>query len=148
MIELAELAKRIPVDDVREVAMVDLAYDILREQGEAMLFRDLLEKIVQLKGFSDEETNHYIAQLYTEINIDGRFVCVGKSLWGLKQWYPIEQATDSAVVANVKDDLEEEVLDDEEDEEENEIDESEEEYEDLYAEDVEEDVEIDDLEDD
>ncbi|SRR5690606_5851093 len=107
---MAELAKQgISEDDLREIAMVDLAYDVLKEHGEAMLFHDLLQEIVKLKGFTEEETKEYIAQLYTEINIDGRFVCVGKGLWGLKQWYPVEQTTDSAVAANVKDDLEEEL---------------------------------------
>src|SRR5690606_18225185 len=89
--------------------MVDLVHKILQSKGEPMLYRDLLQEVARLKGFSEEETMRYIAQLYTEINIDGRFVCVGKGLWGLKQWYPVEQTTDSAVAANVKDDLEEEL---------------------------------------
>lgn len=152
---VAELAKQgISADDLREISMVDLAYDVLKEQGEAMLFRDLLQQIVKLKGFTEEETNHYIAQLYTEINIDGRFVCVGKGLWGLKQWYPIEQATDSAVAANVKDDLEEEL--EEEvlmDEEGLEIDEEivdDPDYDGLYDDEIDatDDTEIDELEED
>lgn len=58
-----------------------------------------------------------IAQLYTEINIDGRFICVGKSLWGLKRWYPTEQATDAAVAQNVKEDDSDELEEDPFDEE-------------------------------
>lgn len=90
--------------EVQETAMVDLAFYILKEKGEPILYRELMEEIVKLKGFSEEEKAFYIAQLFTEINIDGRFVCVGKSLWGLKSWYPMEQTTDSAVAQNVKDD--------------------------------------------
>ena len=139
---MAELAKQgISEDDLREIAMVDLAYDVLKEHGEAMLFHDLLQEIVKLKGFTEEETKEYIAQLYTEINIDGRFVCVGKGLWGLKQWYPVEQTTDSAVAANVKDDLEEEL-------EEGIVDDPD--YEGLYGDEIDapDDTEIDELDED
>lgn len=97
--------------EVQETAMVDLAFYILKEKGEPILYRELMGEIVKLKGFSEEEKAFYIAQLFTEINIDGRFVCVGKSLWGLKNWYPMEQTTDSAVAQNVKDDEGEEIED-------------------------------------
>ncbi|MDN4592813.1 DNA-directed RNA polymerase subunit delta [Polycladomyces subterraneus] len=107
-------------EEIRETAMVDLVYELLYEKGEPMLYRDLFQEVARLKGFTEEEMARYIAQLYTEINIDGRFICVGKSLWGLKKWYPTEQATDSAVQANVKDDfdedLEEDLFEEEEDE--------------------------------
>nr|WP_232333935.1 DNA-directed RNA polymerase subunit delta [Thermoactinomyces intermedius] len=101
--------------------MVDLAYDLLKKKGEAMLYRDIMDEVSSMKGFTKEEAEHYIAQLYTEINIDGRFVCVGRNLWGLREWYPTDQATDSAVAANVKEDdeyhdLDEDLFDEEEEE--------------------------------
>ncbi|GGA46084.1 DNA-directed RNA polymerase subunit delta [Kroppenstedtia guangzhouensis] len=110
---LAELNE----EDIRETAMVDIAYHILREKGEPMLYREIMGEVAGLKGFSEEETRSLIAQLYTEINIDGRFICVGKSLWGLKRWYPTEQATDAAVAQNVKEDDSDELEEDPFDEE-------------------------------
>ncbi len=96
-----------------ETPMVDLAYDLLKSKGNPMIYRDIMAEVAKMKGFTEEEINKYIAQLYTEVNIDGRFVCVGRSLWGLREWYPTEQATDSAVAANVKDDyLEDDDLED------------------------------------
>lgn len=103
---------------IRETAMVDHAYEQLKAAGEPMLYREILKRVAEQKGFTQEDIERYIAQLYTEINIDGRFVCVGRSLWGLKHWYTIEQSTDSAIVANVKEDddlLEDEDLFDAED---------------------------------
>lgn len=100
-------------EEIWETAMVDFAFHILQEKGEPMLYREIMQKIAKLKGFSEEDVNRLIAQLYTEINIDGRFICVGKSLWGLKRWYPTEQATDSAVAQNVKDDDSDEDLEEE-----------------------------------
>ncbi|MDR6225479.1 DNA-directed RNA polymerase subunit delta [Desmospora profundinema] len=108
-----QLAKQMSPDEIRETAMVDLAFHMLKEKGEPILYRNLMQEVAQLKGFTEEQINHYISQLYTEMNIDGRFICVGKSLWGLRGWYPTEQATDSAVAQNVKDDYSDEL--DEED---------------------------------
>lgn len=99
-------------EKIAETAMVDLAYDLLKDKGEPMLYLDMMNEIAKMKGFSKAEIEQYIAQLYTEVNIDGRFICVGRSLWGIRDWYPTEQATDSAVAANVKDDY----LDEDEDE--------------------------------
>lgn len=92
--------------------MVDLAYELLKQTGDAMQYRDIMADIAKKKEFTQEDIIKYIAQLYTEINIDGRFVCVGRGTWGLREWYSTEQATDSAVAMNVKDDY----LDDEIDE--------------------------------
>ena len=108
-----DLAAQLTEEELREMPMVDLGYKILQSRGEPMLYRDLLQEVARLKGFSEEEIMRYIAHLYTEINIDGRFVCVGRSLWGLKHWYPTEQTTDSAVAGNIKDDYDDEDLDEE-----------------------------------
>jgi len=91
-------------EKIRETAMVDLAYDLLKASREPMLYREILSRIAEQKAYTQADVEQYIAQLYTEINIDGRFVCVGRSLWGLKHWYPIETSTDASIVANVKDD--------------------------------------------
>ncbi|GAA5346655.1 DNA-directed RNA polymerase subunit delta [Planifilum fimeticola] len=107
------LAAQLTEEELREMPMVDLVHKILQSKGEPMLYRDLLQEVARLKGFSEEESMRYIAQLFTEINIDGRFVCVGRSLWGLKHWYPTEQTTDSAVAGNIKDDYDDEDLDEE-----------------------------------
>ncbi|WP_175552342.1 DNA-directed RNA polymerase subunit delta [Seinonella peptonophila] len=99
----------------RETAMVDLTYQLLHEKGEPMTYQDIMQSVAAIKNFRKEDVARYIAQLYTEVNIDGRFVCVGRGLWGLKHWYPLDQTTDSAVAASMKDDyLDDEELEDEE----------------------------------
>jgi DNA-directed RNA polymerase subunit delta len=106
--DVSSLSDNLLAEKIAETSMVDLAYQILKERGEPLLYLDLLKEIAKLKGFSEEEIEKYIAQLYTDINIDGRFICVGRNLWGLRAWYPTEQATDSAIAANVKDDFDDE----------------------------------------
>ncbi len=76
--------------------MVDLAFEILKASNNPYYYRDLMQEIAKIKGISDDEMMQVIAQLYTEINIDGRFACVGNNLWGLKRWYPIDKQEDMA----------------------------------------------------
>lgn len=100
--------------------MVDITYKLLEDKGEPMIFMDIMKEVAKRKGLTQSQADELLAQLFTEINIDGRFVCVGRNLWGLKHWFPVEQSSDSAVAANVKDDDED--LDEEEYEEEREED--------------------------
>lgn len=116
------LQLKIDPEKVKEIPMVDLAFMILKAANTPYYYRDLMNEVAKLRGMSEEEINDAIAQLYTEINIDGRFACVGTNLWGLKRWYPIEKSEDA--VGNVKrpriindedDDLEDDDFSDEED---------------------------------
>jgi DNA-directed RNA polymerase subunit delta len=80
---------------IQETSMVDLAFLILKKSNNPFYYRDIMQEVARLKGLSDDEVTNVIAQLYTEINIDGRFACVGQNLWGLKRWYPIEKSDDN-----------------------------------------------------
>lgn len=81
-------------EQAKEIPMVDLAFMILKAANTPFYYRDLMMEIAKVKGISEAEIKEVIAQIYTEINIDGRFACVGKNLWGLKRWYPIEKTED------------------------------------------------------
>jgi DNA-directed RNA polymerase subunit delta len=78
-------------------------------------YRDLMNEVAKLRGMSDEDINDVIAQLYTEINIDGRFACVGTNLWGLKRWYPVDKSEDTLTGAKRPRIINDEDDDDEED---------------------------------
>lgn len=97
--------------------MVDLAFVVLKAANKPFYYRDLMADIAKIKGISEEEVKWVIAQLYTEINIDGRFACVGNNLWGLKRWYPVERAEDAMgntkrprIINDEDDDLDDEDL--------------------------------------
>ena len=85
---------KITPEQAKEMPMVDLAFLILKAANTPYYYRDLMQEIAKIKGISDDEVMDVIAQLYTEINIDGRFACVGNNLWGLKRWYPVEKGDD------------------------------------------------------
>lgn len=78
-------------EELENTPMIDLANLILFEEKEAIHFKDIFEKIAEIKGFSDEQKKNLIAQFYTDLNIDGRFITTGANLWGLKRLFPVDQ---------------------------------------------------------
>lgn len=108
---------KIGAEQAREMPMVDLAFELLKAANTPFYYRDLMMEIAKIKGLSDDEVMQVIAQLYTEINIDGRFACVGTNLWGLKRWYPVEKSEDAVgsgkrprIINDEDDDLDDEEL--------------------------------------
>jgi DNA-directed RNA polymerase subunit delta len=103
---------------IQETPMVDLAFLILKKANNPFYYRDIMQEVARLKGLSDKEVADVIAQLYTEINIDGRFACVGQNLWGLKRWYPTDKADDNPTAPRsrlIEDDDDEDQYEDEDD---------------------------------
>ncbi len=78
-------------EEVKNISYVDLAYEILNSSGNTFHYKDLLLEVGHRKGLSQEELTEVMAIIYSEINIDGRFVCIGQNVWGLKRWYPTEK---------------------------------------------------------
>ncbi|UFJ40206.1 DNA-directed RNA polymerase subunit delta [Brevibacillus humidisoli] len=87
---MSQLLQHIEPERLNEMAMVDIAFEILKETNHPQNFRDLMKQIAALRNMTEDEMMAMIAQIYTEVNIDGRFVCLGENTWGLKRWYPME----------------------------------------------------------
>jgi DNA-directed RNA polymerase subunit delta len=87
---VSQLFAHIDSEKLSEMALVDIAYEILRETNRTYNFRELMDELVSLRKMTKEQMMAIIAQVYTEINIDGRFVCLGDNVWGLKRWYPTD----------------------------------------------------------
>ncbi|MGP4076470.1 DNA-directed RNA polymerase subunit delta [Halobacillus sp. K22] len=83
--------KELSKDQINETSMIELATIILEEEREAIDFNEIFQRIAKLKGFTEAEKEQYIAQFYTDMNIDGGFMTIGTNRWGLKRWYPVEQ---------------------------------------------------------
>ncbi|WP_139491048.1 DNA-directed RNA polymerase subunit delta [Brevibacillus dissolubilis] len=87
---MSQLLQHIEAERLSEMAMVDIAFEILRETNRPYNFRELMDQIAALRNMNEEQMMKIIAQVYTEVNIDGRFVCIGENTWGLKRWYSTE----------------------------------------------------------
>ncbi|GIO35089.1 MULTISPECIES: DNA-directed RNA polymerase subunit delta [Paenibacillus] len=88
------LQLKLDPEKIREMPLVDLAFAVLKAANTPFYYLDLMKEVAKLRGLTEEEIKETVAQLYTEINIDGRFACVGTNLWGLKRWYPIDRSED------------------------------------------------------
>lgn len=85
-----------------ELSLVEVAHAILEESGNVYDFTQLLVVIQEYLGLSEEELESKMVRLYTDINIDGRFISLGENRWGLRAWYPID-SIDEEIVNSIDD---------------------------------------------
>lgn len=76
------------VEMAKQLSEVDVAYQILSEKGSALYFRDLITVVLGKKGRPLHSLAHAMAEIHTQINMDSRFVYMGKGMWGLAEWMP------------------------------------------------------------
>ncbi|MGP4081620.1 DNA-directed RNA polymerase subunit delta [Pseudalkalibacillus sp. R45] len=88
-------------EELKEVSMLEIAFHILKDNKKPTPFTELMGQVSKMRNLSPEEQKQRVAQFYTDINIDGRFVCVGDNQWGLKVWYPVE-SSDEELATTIK----------------------------------------------
>ena len=89
-------------------AMIDIAFDLMKTKKKAVTFLKIWEEVCQIAGFTKQQEEDNIAQFYSDLSLDDRFVCVGENRWDLR-----ERHTYHEVVV----DTEEILIDEESDEE-------------------------------
>lgn len=87
-------------EQVVEMSMVEIAFEILQNAKQPVQFYDLVKQIAEIKGLSKTAVENRIAYFYTDMNIDGRFVSLGDNKWGLKTWYPVESSEEELGATN------------------------------------------------
>ncbi|HET7521923.1 MAG TPA: DNA-directed RNA polymerase subunit delta [Bacillales bacterium] len=128
-------------EKLQDISMIDLAYEVLASEKQPLTFMDVVEKVKEMKDVPEGEYEEQIARLYTNMNLDGRFVGIGEKHWGLRGWYPFDQKEEDIEVPAPKPKKKRR----EDDEDLEDVYEDEDEYEDEdYTEDEEEDYDVDD----
>ncbi|OEH93286.1 DNA-directed RNA polymerase subunit delta [Bacillus solimangrovi] len=89
-------------DQLKQMSMIDVAYYLLDDERQVFDFYTLVKKVSAIKEMPEEETKERLAQFYTDINLDGRFINLGENLWGLRNWYPVEQMEEDAITPKKK----------------------------------------------
>ncbi len=59
-------------------------------KGETMNLYDIIDEFRELGDYEYEEIENRVVQFYTDLNTDGRFLNVGENLWGLRDWYSVD----------------------------------------------------------
>lgn len=79
-------------EELKIKPMVEIAGFILQDAKKALTFQEIYDQIAEIKGLTKKAKEEKIAQFYTELNVDGRFMTLGSNVWGMKVWYPVDQA--------------------------------------------------------
>ena len=87
MVNLKELS----TEKIKEMSLIDLCYAYMIEEGiERLNIYDFLDYIKPLRNAGDEEFDTQAAYFYTDLNLDGRFVCVEDGSWKLRDSLLVE----------------------------------------------------------
>ncbi|WP_282059513.1 DNA-directed RNA polymerase subunit delta [Bacillus pumilus] len=78
-------------EQLKHMSLVELAYEIFRDSKTPITFSELIDEMVRLQGIQKSDLDDRLAQFYTDLNIDGRFISLGDQRWGLRSWYPVDQ---------------------------------------------------------
>ncbi|PKE50526.1 DNA-directed RNA polymerase subunit delta [Macrococcoides caseolyticum] len=73
-----------------ENSFIDLAYMALSEKGKEVNLYELIDEFKAIGNYSDEEVEMRVVQFYTDLNTDGRFLSTGEYMWGLRDWYSVD----------------------------------------------------------
>ena len=110
-------------------SMIEVAYQVLTNNDGAMPFVDLWKDVSQEMGFSQTQFEDNIAQFYTDLSLDGRFLNMSQNTWDLRSRHTYsESVMDTDSIAIDEDDENEEdseLIEDELDEVEKEMEEEE-----------------------
>lgn len=100
---------------VDEKSFIDMAYSLLNEKADTMNLYDIIDEFKELGHYEDQEVEDRIVQFYTDLNTDGRFLNVGENVWGLRDWYSVDDIEEKIAPTIQKFDI----LDDEDEEDKN-----------------------------
>jgi DNA-directed RNA polymerase subunit delta len=89
--------KQYSEEQLKEFSLIELAYELFSEVNQPKAFYELVDQMATVLGVTRDELLDKLPQFYTELNIDGRFVCLGENRWGLRSWYPYDQAEEEVL---------------------------------------------------
>ena len=79
--------------DYPSMSEVDIAYRILADLGAPLYYKKLITNVIEKKKRTIQSMAVAISEIYTMINMDGRFQYRGDGQWGLTEWNPPETKT-------------------------------------------------------
>lgn len=85
-------------------SMVNVAYELMSKKKKAVTFLKLWEDVATMMGFTQQQEEDNIAQFYSDISLDERFVCVGDNKWDLRSRHTFNEVvvdTDELIIEEV-----------------------------------------------
>ncbi|WP_020007263.1 DNA-directed RNA polymerase subunit delta [Salinicoccus albus] len=77
-----------------ENSFIDMAHMYLVDKGKEANLYDIIDKFKEIGGYSNDEIEERVLQFYTDLNTDGRFLSTDDGVWGLRDWYSVDDISD------------------------------------------------------
>ncbi|MCM3586848.1 DNA-directed RNA polymerase subunit delta [Mesobacillus maritimus] len=84
-------------EELNEMSWIEIAYQILLEKKQAVSFAELVAEVKKVLELGEDDATEKVVQFYTDLNIDGRYLGLGDNRWGLRAWYPVDQAEEDTI---------------------------------------------------
>jgi DNA-directed RNA polymerase subunit delta len=92
-LSLAQYSK----EELQQLSLIEMAYEYMKNSKQPISFNELVSEITAAVGISDQEIRSRLAQFYTDLNVDGRFLSLGENRWGLRVWYPVDTQEEEVI---------------------------------------------------
>lgn len=93
-------------------SLTDVAYDIMSKKKRSVPFSKLWEEVAK----ACDASNDYIAQFYSDLTLDSRFVSLKENKWDLKERRKFEETHIDIKEIEIDDDDEEDLIIEDDDE--------------------------------
>lgn len=121
------------IEDLELMSYTDIAYEIINEDKKKYNTPNLFKEVCKLLQLSEEEFAEKIADFFTALTTDGRFILIDSTYWDLKENHVVKVVVDEGdeeeievdedenneeLSEDVEDDYSDESVDDSKDDEE------------------------------
>lgn len=89
-------------------SMTDVAFELLGKKKKEVSFSKLWDEVSQTMGFTVSQAENKIANFYSEMMLDKRFVSLPENMWDLRQRHKYEEVhieLDAIVLEDDEDDI-------------------------------------------
>lgn len=114
--------------EVNKLTYQDIAYNIIKEDGEPKTTLDLFKEICELLDLDQNKYMDVIGDFYTSLNLDKRFYLIEKAKWDLKEKHAVGTILDEDELDDLEGmellddyDIDDEIIQEEDEEEEEEL---------------------------
>ena len=88
-------------------SMINVAYELMLKKRKSVTFLKLWEDVATMMGFTPQQEEDNIAQFYSDMSLDDRFVCVGNNEGDLRSRHTFNEVvvdTDDLIIEEADDD--------------------------------------------
>lgn len=101
------------IEDLELMSYTDIAYEIIKEDKKQYNTPNLFKEVCKLLELSEEEFAEKIADFFTALTTDARFILIDSSYWDLKENHVVKVVVDEGDEEEIESDEEEDNEDDE-----------------------------------